>query len=94
MIQKLKKIFDYGTLLVKYAVAKHDKKKYEIKNKQLTNQVEVLNKNLEYEIKKTKTFRSCYRKKLNDYEDLTKLVRKLRREVKINAKTKKLQQSK
>lgn len=91
MIQKLKRIFDYGTLLVKYTITKHDKKKYETKNKQLISQIGILNKNLEYEKNRTKTFRSCYRKKLNEYEDLIKTIGK---GVTNNGKTKKLQQSK
>lgn len=79
MIQKLKRIFNYGDLLVKYAVVKHNNKKFKIENKNLTSQVKLLNKNLEYEKERTRTFRRSYRKKLNDYEELAKLVRNLER---------------
>ena len=79
MIQKLKRIFNYGDLLVKYAVVKYNNKKFKIENKNLTNKVELLDKNLEYEKERTKTFRRSYRKKLNDYEELAKLVRNLER---------------
>ena len=79
MIQKLKIIYNYWALLVKYAVVKHNNKKFKIENKNLTNKVELLNKNLEYEKERTKTFRRSYRKKLNDYEELAKLVRDLER---------------
>ena len=62
-------IFNYGKLFVKYQSVK---RKYNSCKKKLENAIiqnEELNKNLEYEKNRTKTFRSCYRKKLREFEN-------------------------
>lgn len=69
-MKKIKKLFDYTTLLIKYELLKKEEletlkklDRYEIENK-------TLRMCLKNEEQRTVTFRRNYRNKLNDYEDL------------------------
>ncbi len=64
------KILSYAELLIKYEILKREDSKHLKKIDTLQTENEVLRKCLLNEEKRTKTFRSSYRKKLNDYEDL------------------------
>ena len=64
------KIISYAELLLKYEVLKHEDKKHLRKIGILQNENETLRQCLLNEEKRTKTFRSSYRKKLNEFEDL------------------------
>ena len=69
------KIIKYAELLLKYEVLKQQEKKHLRKIGTLQNENETLRQCLLNEEKRTKTFRSSYRKKLNDYEDLERKLK-------------------
>lgn len=69
------KIIKYAELLLKYEALKHQDKKHLRKIGTLQNENETLRQCLLNEEKRTKTFRSSYRKKLNDYEDLERKLK-------------------
>lgn len=64
------KIIKYAELLLKYEALKHEDKKHLRKIGILQTENETLRQCLLNEEKRTKTFRSSYRKKLNEFEDL------------------------
>lgn len=69
------KIISYAELLLKYEALKYEDKKHLRKIGTLQNENETLRQCLLNEEKRTKTFRSSYRKKLNDYEDLERKLK-------------------
>lgn len=69
------KIISYAELLLKYKALKHEDKTHLRKIGTLQNENETLRQCLLNEEKRTKTFRSSYRKKLNDYEDLERKLK-------------------
>ena len=64
------KIIKYAGLLLKYEILKQQDKNHLRKIRILQNENETLKRCLINEEKRTKTFRSGYRKKLNEFEDL------------------------
>ena len=76
----LNRIFNYGNLSVKYAKTRQQITKIKKLNEKLIDENKEIRKNLESEFKRTKTFRNAYRKKVNDYEELLKETKILRRE--------------
>lgn len=69
------KIISYAELLLKYEALKHEDKKHLRKIGTLQNENETLRQCLLNEEKRTKTFRSSYRKKLNEFEDLERKLK-------------------
>ena len=69
------KIISYAELLLKYEALKHEDKKHLRKIGTLQNENETLRQCLLNEEKRTKTFRSGYRKKLNEFEDLERKLK-------------------
>lgn len=69
------KIISYAELLLKYEALKHQDKKHLRKIGTLQNENETLRQCLLNEEKRTKTFRSSYRKKLNEFEDLERKLK-------------------
>lgn len=69
------KIIKYAELLLKYETLKHEDKKHLRKIGILQTENETLRQCLLNEEKRTKTFRSSYRKKLNEFEDLERKLK-------------------
>ena len=69
------KIIKYAKLLLKCEVLKQQEKKNLRKIGTLQNENETLRQCLLNEEKRTKTFRSSYRKKLNEFEDLERKLK-------------------
>lgn len=69
------KIISYAELLLKYEALKHEDKKHLRKIGTLQTENETLRQCLLNEEKRTKTFRSSYRKKLNEFEDLERKLK-------------------
>lgn len=69
------KIVKYAELLLKYEVLKQQDKKHLKKIGILQTENETLRQCLLNEEKRTKTFRSSYRKKLNEFEDLERKLK-------------------
>lgn len=69
------KIIKYAELLLKYEALKHEDRKHLRKIRTLQTENETLRQCLLNEEKRTKTFRSSYRKKLNEFEDLERKLK-------------------
>lgn len=76
MKQKIKRFFDYSILLVKYNTSKFEIKKLKIKCEKLERMLTAEIETRKSETLRVKHFRSAYRKKLNEYEELTKKTMK------------------
>lgn len=66
------KIINYAELLIKHEILKREDKKHLKKLDMLQTENRVLRQCLLNEEKRTKLFRNSYRKKLNEYDELTK----------------------
>lgn len=76
MKQKIKRFFDYSILLVKYNTSKFEIKKLKMKCEELERMLAAEIETRKSETLRVKHFRSAYRKKLNEYEELTKKTMK------------------
>ncbi len=76
MIKKIKRFFDYSVLLVKYNTSKFETKKLKMKCEELQRMLTAEIETRKSETLRVKHFRSAYRKKLNEYEELTKKIMK------------------
>ena len=72
MMKKIKRFFDYSTLLVKYNASKFETEKLKMKCEELERMLTAEIETRKSETLRVKHFRSAYRKKLNEYEELTK----------------------
>lgn len=73
---KLRNIFNYSILLVKYNTSKFEIKKLKTKIKELDRMLTAEIQTRESETSRVKYFRSAYRKKLNECEELNKKIMK------------------
>lgn len=76
MMKKIKRFFDYSTLLVKYNASKFETEKLKMKCEDLERMLTAEIETRKSETLRVKHFRSAYRKKLNEYEELTKKIMK------------------
>lgn len=76
MIKKIKQFLDYSILLVKYNASKFETKKLKTKCEELQRMLTAEIETRKSETLRVKHFRSAYRKKLNEYEELTKKIMK------------------
>lgn len=76
MMKKIKRFFDYSTLLVKYNASKFETEKLKMKCEELERMLTAEIETRKSETLRVKHFRSAYRKKLNEYEELTKKIMK------------------
>ena len=73
---KLRNIFNYSILLVKYNTSKFEIKKLKMKCEELERMLNTEIETRKSETLRVKHFRGAYRKKLNEYEELTKKIMK------------------
>lgn len=75
MIKKIKRFLDYSILLVKYNASKFETKKLKMKCEELERTLTAEIETRKSETLRVKHFRSAYRKKLNECEELNKKIK-------------------
>ena len=81
-MKRIKRLFDYTTLLIKYEVLKHEDKRHLKKIDKLDMENQTLRMCLLSEEKRTDTFRRSYHNKINECEDLLNVNRNQSEEIK------------
>jgi len=76
MIRTIKRFFDYSALLVKYNASKFETKKLKMKYEELKRMLTIEIETRKSETLRVRHFRSAYRKKLNECEELNKKIMK------------------